>query len=158
MRQSIFPPEVRAFIAQHVQDMPTKALTACVNDRFASTYTVRQITDYKSINGLKAAPLFAPEVEAYIAEHSYLASHDFMTVLVNDYFGTAYTPAQMRSYYRNHHVRNCIDALFQKGQPAFNKGVYSRRSPATEFKPGQLSYNYLPVGTEKLRSDGYIYG
>lgn len=48
---------------------------------------------------------------------------------------------------------------FQKGHAPWNKGVHYQaggRSAATQFKPGTQPRNWLPIGSERIRSDGYL--
>lgn len=48
---------------------------------------------------------------------------------------------------------------FAKGVTSWNAGkqIGSKgRSAETQFKPGQRSHNYRPVGSERVRSDGYL--
>ena len=45
---------------------------------------------------------------------------------------------------------------FQKGQPAWNKGVpHSTGVSRTRFKRGQMPHNWKPVGHERINVDGY---
>jgi hypothetical protein len=48
---------------------------------------------------------------------------------------------------------------FQKGQVPWNKGVHYQaggRSATTQFKVGTQPRNWLPIGSERVRSDGYL--
>lgn len=54
-------------------------------------------------------------------------------------------------------IRRSPSTEFKKGQVSWNKGKYVRYSEATEFKKGQKPKNTHPVGTIMMRGDGYIY-
>lgn len=48
---------------------------------------------------------------------------------------------------------------FKAGQPSWNKGtrfVAGGRSAETRFKPGQKSHTWRPVGSYRIRDDGYL--
>lgn len=48
---------------------------------------------------------------------------------------------------------------FQKGAPSWNKGKQfqsSGRSEETQFKPGGLPHNHVPIGTEVMATEGYL--
>lgn len=80
----------------------------------------------------------------------------------------------VRNVYKKHglivppEIKNAFiqSARIQKGNTPPNKGrklkdivkpeVIERMKP-TQFKPGQKSHNYKPIGTERLQADGYIY-
>lgn len=51
------------------------------------------------------------------------------------------------------------DTRFKPGQPSWNKGrphPSTGRTVETQFKPGHKPHTWLPVGTERVRSDGYL--
>lgn len=46
---------------------------------------------------------------------------------------------------------------FQKGHESWNKGkrfVAGGRSAETQFKPGEMPHNHVPIGTERVTKDG----
>jgi len=48
---------------------------------------------------------------------------------------------------------------FQKGNVSWNKGTHYEaggRSAETRFKPGERGNKFVPIGTERLNSDGYL--
>jgi len=48
---------------------------------------------------------------------------------------------------------------FKAGEEPWNKGQHyspGGRSVETRFKPGQVAVNWAPIGTERLRTDGYL--
>lgn len=51
-----------------------------------------------------------------------------------------------------------LGTRFQKGQPGWNKGLRlgSDWGQATQFKPGQKPANYVPVGSFRVASIGYL--
>lgn len=50
-----------------------------------------------------------------------------------------------------------VGSRFQKGQPSWNKGISFHsggRSAETQFSPGTMPHNHVPVGTERTTRDG----
>ena len=70
--------------------------------------------------------------------------------------------SQVRAYMKNHKIRNGLSGRFEKGHVPPNKGrkltekEYKAAAP-TMFKPGSKPANTLPIGTEKLCADGYVW-
>ena len=81
----------------------------------------------------------------------------------NEEFNTDVTYTQMRSCVKNMKLRSGVDTrinsdLMRKHLKRnwIRKG--ERRSPKTEYKPGQLPYNYKPIGSITYRQNpGYMF-
>lgn len=89
-----------------------------------------------------------------------------LTKLVNSKFGLNLTRSQMKSFKANHHLNSGLTGRFEKGSTSFNKGRKQseymtpeaiERTKATRFKKGNKPMNYMPVGTELMKADGYIW-
>lgn len=81
-----------------------------------------------------------------------------LTDLFNKRFGTNYKISQIKAFKQRNKLDSGITGHFKKGQKSWNKerkGI--RYSPATEFKKGHKPANRLPIGTERLKRDGYVY-
>ena len=65
------------------------------------------------------------------------------------------TTKQVSSFVGNNKLNTGRNGQFQKGQVPPNKGKYSRHSPATEFKKGNIPHNYKPIGSIRIIRDGY---
>ncbi len=73
-------------------------------------------------------------------------------------FNTKLSEQQVRAACHNRRLWNGIDKRFKPGRTPANKGMKGIRvSPATEFKKGHVPATIRPVGSEKLREDGYVW-
>lgn len=99
--------------------------------------------------------VFSAEVVDYLAEIVDGRLADELADMINAKFGTNYTPDQIRSLKKNHHLKSNIDTRFLPGSANkkawFKKGVH--QSPATEFKKGHVCVNLAQVGDVKPRID-----
>lgn len=164
-----YPKEIQTFIANRVAGLPTKDLTELVNKEFCTTYTRGQIRSYLKNHGLKTGigrgipagtptKLYPTEVREFIRNNYIGVGHQGMADLLNKTFGTTYTKGQMKAIYARFKLNSGRTGRFPKGGPPMNaipKG--SHLSPETEFKKGSKPRNQVSVGTEILRTDGYVY-
>jgi hypothetical protein len=101
---------------------------------------------------------YTEEEREFIKAHAKGISYKTLADLFNKTFhGADITEGAMNAYFGNHHMTNGGDGRFQKGHVSHNKGLKGiHYSPATEFKPGRMPKQYLPIGTEVLSKDGYL--
>lgn len=81
-----------------------------------------------------------------------------LTELVNTKFKMNLTVKQIKSYKQRHKLSSGLRNQNVKGMVpsnAIKKGQHLGK--ATEFKPGAKPINELPIGTEVLRTDGYVW-
>lgn len=72
-------------------------------------------------------------------------------------FGKEWTAQQVRSYIKNHKLKNGCNTQFRKGHVPFNKDKkFQGKTNRTTWKKGNIPHNYKPVGSERLSRDGYI--
>jgi len=164
-----YPAEIKAFIAANVQGRTAKELTALVSAEFGVIFTEARMVAYKKNYRLKSGTrrgvklglptkLYPAEVKAFIEGNYVGVGPTEMTKRLNETFGISYTRAQIKAYYGNHRYNSGVTGRFQKGcLPVYAMHKGEHFSPATEFKPGQMPVSYLPVGTEKIRDDGYVW-
>jgi len=165
-----YPPELHTFVAENVVGRTARELAALIKLEFGIDMTESMLKSYKSNHNLRSgtpcgvqtgtpSKLFPAEVKQYILEHYVGTSWRDLANQLNAKFGTSYTQQQIGGYLKNHKLNTGRTGRFQKGclpnAGCINKG--ERRSPGTEFKKGQLPHNHLPVGTELVKSDGYIW-
>ena len=161
--------EIRTFIAENVKVAPTKVLVELVNATFDTEFTVDKMDAYKKKYKLKSGtPLGVPaglptalypeEVKKFILKNYIGTGWQAMADLLNQEFGTSYTKGQMTAYYKNHKLDSGLRGHFKRGGIPYNKGLKGLNigGEETQFKPGRISWNYLPVGTERTNTDGYV--
>ena len=106
--------------------------------------------------------LLSFEQDAWLRENVKGRSLRELVAMLNKRFGIALSCEQMRAYLRNHKLCTGVDARFKKGHVPDNKGkkmapeVYAKCAP-TMFKKGNVPYCKMPVGTEVVKSDGYLW-
>ncbi len=77
---------------------------------------------------------------------------------MNEKFNTSFSCQQIKAQKRNLHLISGLTGRFEKGSRPANpiqKGEHL--SVETEFQKGHTPKNWVPVGAERKRSDGYIY-
>jgi len=105
----------------------------------------------------KLARLFSDEQAKFIEENVNGRSDSELLDLINERFHLEITKTQLKNYKNNHKLNSGLGGPFKKGHIPANKGKCVGIVPKTTFKIGHASYNCDPIGTEKLRSDGYIW-
>lgn len=85
--------------------------------------------------------------------------------MINAEFGEGtITRKRLRSYMKNHKIKNGLNTTFKKGNVPFNKGLTweeygtkegHERSRKTTFKKGNKSHNHREVGETSMTTDGY---
>ena len=165
-----YPKELKTFIAENVMGRTTKELAALVSAKFNTEFTADKMAAYKKNHKLKSGtPLGVPaglptalypeEVKNFILENYIGTGHQAMADLLNQAFGTKYTRGQMAAYYKNHKLDSGLKGHFKKGCIPYNKGKKGVSYPGmvpTQFKKGCTSANWVPIGAERVNSDGYV--
>ena len=108
--------------------------------------------------------IWTDEVRAFVRENHRGISNKDLAALVNNHFDTTFTERQMESFRKNHKLQSGLDGRFKPGHVPFCKGRKMvdymtseaiERTKATRFQPGSKPHNYMPVGSEVIKSDGY---
>ena len=149
-------------------------ITKMLNEKFGKNFTeiqIRQVkTNMKIISGMqhkgipveKRPSLFTPEQDAYFREIVAGNTSAKIVELMNEKFNLNLTVPQVQTYKQNHGLKNGVDCRFGKGHIPANKGkkqspeVYAKCA-ATRFKKGHKPFNFMPVGSETVKGDGFIY-
>lgn len=166
-----YPPEVRAFIRENVTGRSTAELAALTNERFGTGFTESSMKAYKCNHKLRSGlphgtpkgtptKTFPAEVRAYIGANHRGVGPTEMTRRLNETFGTAYVPRQIKSFYANNGVSSGLTGRFEPGHVPVNKGRKGWSAPGTEatrFKPGILPHTTKPIGWERVDKEGYTY-
>ncbi|WP_243454527.1 HNH endonuclease signature motif containing protein [Desulfosporosinus fructosivorans] len=166
-----YPEEIIAFIQQHVKGVTTKNLAELVNTKFGLDFTESKMKSFKSNYGLKSETrcgipegtptnLYPEEVREFIRSNYIGVGHQGMADMLNKVFDTKYTKGQMKAIYARFKLNSGRTGRFRKGNAPVNKGKKGYSYPgmvATQFKKGNIPRNWWPVGTERLRADGYVW-
>jgi hypothetical protein len=155
------PAQIR-FLEQKIGGRSIVELTELFNRRFGlaqSEEAIRYMVKSRGLtNGLPRPHTWTPKEIRFLK--SKIAGRSFadMAELFNERFGTSFTLEQVRAALRNRGIGNGRDCRFRPGTIPPNKGrkgVYYPGCEATWFKPGQMPQNWVPVGTERINSEGY---
>lgn len=166
------PPEVETFIRSNCIEHTARQMAAISEEALGFRMTAEQIHAYMSnhkIRGprtgkkLPEKRITTPEMDDFIRQHCHGTGPAAMAALVNETFGTSFTPEQMKAYYGRNKLNSGLDGRFKPGQTPANKGKTwaeymtpeaQERSRATTFKPGHTPHNGgTPVGTIRIRHD-----
>lgn len=112
-------------------------------------------------------PLFSTEIEHFVRGELQGVENSIGVELINKRFSTNFKVSQLRAWRKNNKCPSGYDAKFQKGHDSEQKGKtweelgFSKESlenmRATCFKKGNRPHNVVPLGTEKVHEDGYIF-
>lgn len=160
---------VKKFIADNVKGTPVKDLVEMVNAKFGLDFTESKMRSYKKNHGFKSGrppgnppgmptKLYPDEVKAFIKANYKGVGPKEMAALLNKTFGTNYTHSQMKAYYGRNKLDSGVPGHFSKGFIPWNKGLkgINTGGKATQFKKGNIPANWVPIGTERIRKNGYI--
>lgn len=164
-----YAPEIHQCIAENVKGMSTRDLVKTVNEKFGTDLTESKMKAYKTNHKLKSGmpvglpvgsptSLFPKEIKEFIEQNYNGVGPMDMAQLLNKTFGTDYTHGQMKSYYGNRNMSSGLDGQFQSGHTPANKGKkgITTGGVETQFKKGDKSANWVPIGSERINGDGYV--
>ena len=103
---------------------------------------------------------YTPEEKEYMRSIVPGHSHKEIAAIFNARFEPAITASQAASFIKNNKLNTGRTGRFVKGQVSHNKGKKGISYPGmkpTQFKTGEMPHNHKPVGSETLRSDGYVW-
>jgi len=163
------PPEVLEFIRENAGGRTTDELLKLIANRFGPVFTRESLKAFKSNhkirNGMptghrsgEASKQFPAPVRDFLLANCKGIGHKAMAEALNAQFGTTYTASRIKSFYGNHKLDSGLDGQFHSGHTPFNKGKKGISYPGmepTQFKKGSKPWNYKPVGTERINTDGY---
>lgn len=141
------------------------------NAAFGTCFTKATMKNYKANHKLKSgtrgglpkdtpSKLFPAEVGAFIRANYIGTGHADMATKLKEIYGRDYTPAQIKSYYRNHGLNSGLTGRFEKGNIPPNKGRKGYIAPGSEkgwFQKGGQPWDTVPVGTIVTKTDGYLW-
>lgn len=108
--------------------------------------------------------IWTDEIRAFVRVHYRGISSQQLTDLVNEQFDAHFTKEQIRAFKKNHKLASGYDCRIKSGHVPFCKGKKQidfmspeaiERSKTTRFQSGHKPHNYMPVGSEVIKGDGY---
>lgn len=173
MARRKYPQEVEDFIRASCTTYTARQMAAMITAELGFDVTPEQVHGFMSNHKIrgprkgKKRPdrrITTPEIDDFIRERVAGTSPAAMAEMVNAAFGTAYSAAQIKAYYARNHLASGIDARFQPGRPAPNKGLTWDEYMAPEaqerarrgcFKRGHIPHNGgTPIGAMRIRRMG----
>lgn len=95
--------------------------------------------------------------KAYLAEVVPGRSHAEACAMMRKRFGSDLCASQIKGAIPRYGLNTGRTGRFERGHVPANKGTHNGGWPPTQFKKGIVPANRVPLGTEKLRADGYLY-
>jgi hypothetical protein len=99
---------------------------------------------------------YTPEEVEFIKENVMGRGNRELTDLVNAHFGLDLTINQIKACKANRKLNSGLNGRFNPGYVPYNKGKNTGGWEPTLFRKGNMPYNYKPVGTKRVNSDGYL--
>lgn len=101
---------------------------------------------------------YTNEERAYLRDIIPGCSRCEVVALANARFTESVTFDQVVAFIKNNHVATGRTGRFEKGHASWSKGTKGvLHSNVTSFSKGDVPANRVPIGTEKVRVDGYVY-
>lgn len=101
---------------------------------------------------------YSPDEKAFMIEYVPGHSHKEIMEAFNEKFNSCLGQNQIKGFIANHKLNTGRSGQFKAGDVPFNKGKKGMNGwSSTQYKKGDRIYNQMPIGTEKVRGDGYIW-
>lgn len=118
--------------------------------------------------------VYTPEIKQFIADNVKGVKNKDLAAMINEKFGTNISVGGIASYKCDNGLKSGLEFMdfcrkkgdppnrtsFKKGQTSYNKGMKGLKIPGSEkgwFEKGHKPKNWAPVGTERVRGDGYVW-
>lgn len=174
-----YPPEVHELVKEWAPKMRDQELAAKCNAELGTEFTASKMKSFRGNHGYRNDMRQLDKTEywkyqtkwpkgmyEFIRDNSWGVSSKEMAEMVNEKFGTDFSPTQMKSFRQRHGIKSGVTGWFQKGNAPGTKGKTLEeickhdpeklaRARATQFKKGQKPPNEFPVGTIRVATDGY---
>lgn len=97
------------------------------------------------------------EIVLFAIEHKHLMNKE-IAVLINDKFGLNLNDKAVSRLRQKHNFPSTNNGRFKKGDVPFIKGTKGyAKANITSFKKGNKPHNAVPIGTEVIKADGYLW-
>ena len=174
-----YPPEVHEFVKEWAPKMRDQELAAKCNAELGTNFTTSKMKAFRGNHGYRNyQKQWTPEeywkyqtkypqgMYEFVRDNSWGVSSREMAELVNEKFGTDFTPTQMKAFRQRHGIKSGVTGWYQKGHAPGNKGKkleeyvkdparvedIRRRISATQFKKGQMPPNEKQIGDITIRN------
>lgn len=175
------PPEVHEFVKEYCTKLRDRELAAACNDKFGTHFTPSSMKSFRGNHGYKNGlkqwskedywkyqTRYPQGMYEFIRDNSWGVSSKEMAEMVNEKFGTDWTPTGMKQFRQRHQIKSGVNGWYQKGHEPGNKGKkleeyvgeerakdIKKRIAKTQFKKGEAPMNELPIGAVVVNSQGY---
>jgi len=92
----------------------------------------------------------------YLAENITGREYTELATMFNQRFGLQLGVEQIKKAAQRRKLCNGRDTRFKPGLAPHNKGKKCGGWEPTQFRDGQMPWNYRPVGSERVNRDGYL--
>lgn len=167
-KYNAYPQEIIDYVREHGSAYSIQDMADLVSEKFGRPVTYCQMQSFYKNHKVHALPMkgrtrrgkFPEGLKTFMRETAPgRSSHEIME-LVNARFGEGtMSVSQVRAYKKNHRIPSGYDSRFPKGHVPANKGKHTEtrgRMRDTQFRKGHMPHNEHPIGTEIVRSDGYV--
>jgi hypothetical protein len=166
VKKKYTPAHIR-FLSKNFVGRSCKEVTRLFNERFGLAVTPVAIRSLLTKNGLRNNHgSGVPREKKYLPHHIRFLkgivkgrSYAEITGIFNRKFGFAIGEKAMGSLIKKHNLKNGRDGCFPPGHIPHNKGEKGYYAPGSEkgwFKPRQMPFNTMPLGSERINDEGYV--
>jgi hypothetical protein len=162
------PKHIR-FLGRKIVGRSYKEVARLFNERFGMSATEGAIKTILTKNGLRnnhGRGVPRENRKKYLPHHIRFLkgivkgrSYAEIAEMFNKQFGFAISVKVMSSLLKNHNLTNGRDCRFRPGLIPHNKGAKGFYAPGCEkgwFKPGNIPFDTMPLGSERISVDGYV--
>ena len=138
-------------------------------ERFGATFSTYKIMKCKAQHEIQSGPSRKPRKRLLTDEEfEWLKSrcqgkhYEELAEMFKAEFNKEVTPYQLSNFFRKRKVSTGVSGKFEKGKKPHGRGnkltpaQYAASAP-TMFKKGCVPHNKLPIGSERVRGDGYLW-
>ena len=173
-----YPPEVHEFVKKWAPKLRDRDLAEACNKELGTQFTASSIKAFRGNHGYrngqkqwtkeeywKYQTYYPQGMYEFVRDNSWNVSSKDMAEMVNEKFGTEFTPTGMKQFRQRNGIKSGCTGWFRKGREPGNKGRKQseyctpealERSKQTLFRKGHRPANELPVGSVIKNSAGYL--
>lgn len=173
-----YPQEVHDFVKKYAPMLRDEELSEACNAELGTSFTARSMKAFRgnhkyhnrqkqwsSEEYWKYQKKWPQGMYEFIRDNSWGVSSKDMAEMVNEKFGTNFTPSRMKVFRAKYKIKSGVTGWFRKGRAPGNKGVKLEdyvKDPEklaairrTQFRKGNKPVNELQIGDVVVNSDGY---